>query len=252
MRLDWSTLALQTINFSVLVWLLHRFLYAPVLRMIDARKAEIAARYDDAKATEDKAKAYLTTIEAERAGMREEREEALKSAAAQAKQAADALHARTERDAQALLDGARKTLAEERERALEEARRVALDLGGEFARRLLAEVPKPLPAEAWIAPIEARLEALPKPEFEALSRELAEGGVLTVVTASPLAPPAREAWRDKLRQLFGQSATIGFNVDLDLMAGAELHFPAAVLRFSWRSALASMQSELGARAANAR
>ena len=43
MHLDWWTIALQTINFAILVWLLHRFLYKPVLRMIDARKAEIAA-----------------------------------------------------------------------------------------------------------------------------------------------------------------------------------------------------------------
>jgi F-type H+-transporting ATPase subunit b len=28
------------------------------------------------------------------------------------------------------------------------------------------------------------------------------------------------------------------------MAGAELHFPQAILRFSWRSALATMRAEI--------
>jgi F-type H+-transporting ATPase subunit b len=41
MALDGWTIALQTVNFAILVWLLHRFLYRPVLRVIDARKAEV-------------------------------------------------------------------------------------------------------------------------------------------------------------------------------------------------------------------
>ena len=40
MHFDWWTLALQTINFAILAWLLHRFLYKRVLRVIDARRAE--------------------------------------------------------------------------------------------------------------------------------------------------------------------------------------------------------------------
>ncbi|MEO0035300.1 MAG: synthase, partial [Pseudomonadota bacterium] len=38
MSLDWSSLALQTVNFLVLVWLLQRFLYRPVLAAIDRRR----------------------------------------------------------------------------------------------------------------------------------------------------------------------------------------------------------------------
>ena len=105
MHLDWWTIALQTINFAVLVWLLRRFLYKPVLRLIDARKAEVQHQYDDAKAIEDKAKAHLAAIEAERAGMRVERETVLRSAAAAAEEAAEARRSRAEREAQALLDG---------------------------------------------------------------------------------------------------------------------------------------------------
>ncbi|PPC85052.1 MAG: ATPase, partial [Methylocystis sp.] len=45
MRFDWWTLGLQTVNFAVLVWLLHRLLYRPVLRMIDARRAEMEKQY---------------------------------------------------------------------------------------------------------------------------------------------------------------------------------------------------------------
>ena len=164
--------------------------------MIDARRAEVQRQYDDAKATEDKAKADLAGVEAERAGIAAEREAALKAAASQAQETAEARRSRAERDAQELIDSARKTLAVEREQALAEAQRVALDLGADFAQRLLAEVPMQLRAEAWIERIEQHLDALPKPERDALIQQLTEGNSLTVVTAATLSAPTAETWRE--------------------------------------------------------
>ena len=88
MHLDAWTIGLQTVNFAVLVWLLHRFLYKPVLRMIDTRRAEIQQHYDAVKAAEEQAQARLAAIVSERAGIAAEREAALKTAAAQAEEAA--------------------------------------------------------------------------------------------------------------------------------------------------------------------
>jgi F-type H+-transporting ATPase subunit b len=82
MHLDWWTIGLQTINFGILVWLLYRFLYKPVLTMIDARKAEVRRQFDTVRDFEAKANAELAAVEAERAGIAAEREAALKAAAA--------------------------------------------------------------------------------------------------------------------------------------------------------------------------
>jgi F-type H+-transporting ATPase subunit b len=42
MRIDWWTLALQTFNVLVLVWILSRFLFRPVASMIEQRQAAAA------------------------------------------------------------------------------------------------------------------------------------------------------------------------------------------------------------------
>ncbi|MGO9006664.1 MAG: hypothetical protein ACLQIQ_00340 [Beijerinckiaceae bacterium] len=246
MRFDWWTLALQTINFAVLVWLLHRFLYKPVLRMIDARKAEIQKQYDAAKTAEDEAEACLASIEAERAGIEAEREAVLKAAAARAVEASNARRAEAEREAKALLDGTRKTLATERVEALAEARRMALDLGSEFARQFVADVPMSLRAEAWLERIEHYLSALPKVERDALVGQIADGSTLTVVTAAALPPDIAETWRTRLRRCLADAITVGFAVDPELVAGTELNFPSTILRLSWRNALASMRKEIEA------
>ena len=245
MHLDWWTIGLQTINFAILVWLLQRFLYKPVLRMIDARRAEVQRQYDDAKAIEDKAVEHLKAVEAERAGIAAERDAALRAAAAQAQGIAETRRVEAERDALMLLDAARKTLASERERALAEARRMALDLGAEFAQRLTSEVPIELRAEAWIARIEQHITALAKSEHEALAHQLMDGKSLTVVTAAPLPTLTADTWRERLRHSLGDGILVTFEVNPDLIAGAELHFPTAVLRFSWRSAVAAARSEAG-------
>jgi F-type H+-transporting ATPase subunit b len=251
MHFDWSTLALQTVNFAVLVWLLHRFLYQPVLRMVDARRAEIEKQYDGARTAEALAKDRLTAVEAERAGIAAERAAALKEAAAQAEQAASARRAQAEREAAAFLEDARKTLAAERSQASTETKRAALDLGTEIGRKLLAEVPMKLRAEGWIERVEQYLTALPKPELDALTQQLADSVPIRVVTAAALAGESQETWRSRLHNTLCHRTAIAFEVDPSLVAGAELHFPNAILRFSWKNALAAMRGEIEADA-NAR
>lgn len=48
MLIDWFTVIAQAINFLVLVWLLKRFLYKPILDAIDARENQIAKTLADA------------------------------------------------------------------------------------------------------------------------------------------------------------------------------------------------------------
>ena len=39
MLIDWFTVGAQALNFIILVWLLKRFLYKPILDAIDARRS---------------------------------------------------------------------------------------------------------------------------------------------------------------------------------------------------------------------
>ena len=48
MEINWFTVIAQIVNFLILVWLLKRFLYKPVLKAIDDRERKIAAQLKDA------------------------------------------------------------------------------------------------------------------------------------------------------------------------------------------------------------
>lgn len=241
MRIDWSTLALQLVNFAILVWLLQRFLYRPVLRMVDARRAAIDEQYAAAGRAVAEGKAQLAGLEAQRAGIAAESAAALKSAADEAQRQAAARRAQAEREAEALMTEARKTLAQERAHALDETRRAALALAVELARRVLAEVPESLRTQAWLERIERYLASRAPAERAELAGEIAGGAELRVVTAAPLAADDTERWRERFRRAFGADIAMSFDADPQLIGGAELHLPHATLDFSIRGAIATLE-----------
>ena len=55
MLFDWFTLIAQLVNFLVLVWLLKRYLYKPILDAIDERENLIASQLHAAEETKDNA-----------------------------------------------------------------------------------------------------------------------------------------------------------------------------------------------------
>lgn len=56
MLIDWFTVIAQVVNFLVLVYLLKRFLYKPIIRAMDEREKRIASRLAEAEKREDQAR----------------------------------------------------------------------------------------------------------------------------------------------------------------------------------------------------
>lgn len=114
MSIDWITVLAQLANFLLLVWLLKRFLYRPILAGIDAREAEIARRMATADAAREGAHAAEQRYRALHAEL----------SALQQQAVAEALHA-TEQEREHILAQARTQREQEQadwRRHLEHAR----------------------------------------------------------------------------------------------------------------------------------
>lgn len=247
MRIDWSTLALQLINFAILMWLLRRFLYRPVLRVIDARRQAADARYAEAQRAAETAKRQLSELEARSAGAAAARAAAIADAREQGEQLIEARRAQAERDARSLLDETRQTLVKEREALFAEARRTALEMAAAMTRRVLAEIPEPLRMQGWLERIEQRLKSLSAAERAELEGGLPAGAPLRVASACPIPSDLEERWRACLREIFGPDVVVTFETDTELIGGAELHFPHATLGLSIASAIKALQEEAARR-----
>ena len=76
MQLDWTTFVLEVINFLVLVWLLQRFFYRPVLAVLDKRQTKVQTIKAEAEAIRRDAEALKTQYESRLAAWNTERETA--------------------------------------------------------------------------------------------------------------------------------------------------------------------------------
>ncbi|MBS4050206.1 MAG: F0F1 ATP synthase subunit B [Methylomonas sp.] len=63
MQLDWTTFILEVINFLVLLWILQRFLYKPVMASLDARQQRIRQETASAEQLRNEAEALRLQYE---------------------------------------------------------------------------------------------------------------------------------------------------------------------------------------------
>ncbi len=84
MLIDWFTVAAQAINFAVLVWLLQRYLYKPILYAIDAREQRIKAQLADGEAQQEKAERERELFQLKNEKFEQERAKLMQKAIAEA------------------------------------------------------------------------------------------------------------------------------------------------------------------------
>ncbi|KGC96795.1 ATP synthase delta (OSCP) subunit [Burkholderia pseudomallei] len=241
MRIDWSTLALQTVNVVVLVWLLSRFLFRPVSDIIAKRQAAARKLIDDASRERDAAHAERERARAERASLAAARDDALKDALAQAAAERERLIAAARADAQALRDAARAQAdadAVQRAKALDaRATRLAIDI----AAKLLARLPDSARVAGFVDGVAASLARLPADVRASLADEDAQ-----VRLVAPRALTAQEAaaCRAAFAASVGRPLEPDVRVDPALIAGLELESKYANVRNSLRRDLATIEAAL--------
>jgi F-type H+-transporting ATPase subunit b len=84
MRIDWWTLALQTANVLILIWLLSRFLFRPVAEIVARRQDEANKLLADAAAVQRQADEARADLERARANIGVERDSMIADAHATA------------------------------------------------------------------------------------------------------------------------------------------------------------------------
>jgi ATP synthase F0 subunit b len=244
MQFDWWTFGLQAVNFLVLVALLHRFLYRPIVAGLSRRKQAIDKVFADSAAAAARAEEARRTYETEHEALGGERDRLLAAVRKQFEEERQGLLDKARAEADALIAAARDRIDEERAAALAELRGKVVELATELAAHLLRHTVSQSVAEALLERVTADLDHLPPGELASLRAQVASGQALQVVTAPALDAPAIERWRQHLTDRLGGTLRIDFATDERLIAGAELHFPHAVLRLSWRDVLDRARTDL--------
>jgi F-type H+-transporting ATPase subunit b len=115
MKINWFTVIAEVINFLILVWLLRRFLYKPVLKAIDEREKKIASQLNDAKAKETEAKKEQDEFARKNETFDKEKKELMDKAVAETNEERQKLLEAARNEATALRSKLEKSLKEMQE-----------------------------------------------------------------------------------------------------------------------------------------
>ena len=242
MRIDWWTLALQTANVLILIWLLARFLFRPVADIVARRQDEANKVLADAAEVQRQADEARAHLERANANIMAGRDKVIAEAHSAAESERLALLARTNEELTKLRAEADTAILRDRiamEKALIEHTR---ELSVGIARRLLERVSPMVAAEAFLGGLCQQVRALPPRERTAFMPTEADS--IEIVTALPLSAEEAERIRSAIAEAFAGNPAFAFRSDPAVIAGIELHSRHAVIRNSWQGDLERIREEL--------
>lgn len=208
MPIDWITVIAQIANFLLLVWLLKRFLYRPILDGIDAREAEITRRMAEAGEAQQKAAAAETEYRTQRAQLLSDKDAVVAQALRASQDERDTLL----REARARLEQEQqdwhKHLDTERAHFTAQLHRSGEQTLLELTRKALHDLADETLEEAIARHLSARLQPL----AAELAQAAGDSSKAVATTRDPLAEAAQAQLRADVEQLL-PNITLHFDTD---------------------------------------
>ncbi|MET3900934.1 F-type H+-transporting ATPase subunit b [Devosia sp. UYZn731] len=223
MVIDWFTVGAQILNFLVLVWLLKRFLYQPVLDVIDKREKRIAASIADAAASKAQSATERDALQAKNDAFDKARAGLL----AKAKQAADEEGKRltevARKSADALKEKQRRALASDAKAlGVEISRRAEVEVFA-IARKALADLADEKLEERMSALFIGKLGALKGTAKATINKMLGSPtDPATIRSAFDLPAKQHAAIQKAINDAFGSAVNLRFETAPELVSGIEL------------------------------
>ena len=246
MLIDWFTVAAQTLNFLILVWLMKRFLYKPILDAIDTREKGVAKELADADAKK-------TEAQKDRDDFRHKNEAFDRERAALLCKATDEAEAERLRLMDASGKAADALTARRKETLASDARSLDLTIREWTQREVFAIARKAL-TDLATASLEERLGDV----FTRRLREMTEpakaglGDALKTATepavvrsAFDLPEAQRAVIQNALNQTFAADIRLRFETAPDVVSGIELSANGQKLGWSIGGYLTALEKGVG-------
>jgi len=243
MTIDWVTVSAQAVNFLVLVYLLKRFLYRPVIRAMDRREQKIAARLGDADSQVEAARREKELYAAKRQELETGREALIE----EAREEARGERTRALADLRDQISNKRAEwqmeLQREQEALLKDVRRALSKRISAVVHRILSDLANTDLEHAALKRFMTRLSEIPDEERKGMVDEARSAQVpITLATAFNLANADRETLTAELRKILVKDIEVRFEQRPELVCGVALEVPGRRLSWSVGSYLEDLSS----------
>ena len=262
MQIDWFTFFAQIVNFLILVLLLRRFLYGPIMAAMDARESAIADRFHDAEVREHRAQQEIELYRTKRAELAKQEDQILAVAEQKAAESRLTMIHEARDEVETMMSRWYGEVEHEREAILHEIRERLGVLVVKLSDRVLGDVADESLEVAAVSRFVDQLDALSPTDRRALVKS---GGRfdqdVLVTSAIELAYDQRQLIIEALGRLLDRDARangaqplpqypdeIGvlFDEDPNLLCGVELRVRDRRVAWTIRDYLDGLDDEIAA------
>ena len=238
MEFNLSTFILEIINFLILIWILQRLFYKPLLEVIAKRKQFIDQSLADAKNMQQQAEEQRSLYENRQKLWEQEKQAALTALHQQIDVERRAQMAQLEIDLEQERQKINVTLQRQQKELQQQAEKQALQNGARFAGMLLKQSASPeLEAQLFTLLLD-NLKTLPEACTLCLQMLGTKKSVpIKITSAYPLTDEQRQQLEQKLGSLINSQINFQYHQDAELIAGIRMDIGAWVLN-------ANLQHEL--------
>lgn len=223
MGIDWFTLVAQILNFVILLFLLKRFLYRPVLDAIAQREQRIRDGLEKARRKEEDAEAQGMELRERRSELEARRAELLAEAEQDAEARRRELGEEIRRHADKVREEWRETLRQQQETFLQELRRRIGEEAYALTRRAMRDLADGDLEEQAVRVFLGRVRAMDEEDRREFLSALEDSRArLAIRTAFDLTPDLRGHIEEVLGAWAGAKPDIHFETDPDLALGIEM------------------------------
>jgi len=245
MLIDWFTVGAQALNFLILVWLMKRFLYKPVLHAIDEREKRIAAELADAAAKKAEAAKERDEFQHKQADLDQQRAALLKQATDEAAAERHRLLDAARQAADALSLKRQETLRTEAQGLGQALRRRTQQEVFAIARKALADLATTSLEERFGEVFTRHLREMGGQDKGRLADALKTASPALVRTAFDLPAKERATIQNALNETFSADVHVRFETAPDLVCGIELATNGLKVGWNIESYLASLEDSVG-------
>jgi len=238
MEFNISTFILEIINFLILIWILQRLFYKPLLDVIAKRKQFIDQSLADAKMMQQQAEEQRNLYENRQKLWEQEKQAALTALNQQLDAERSVQMAQLDADLEQERQKLNVTLQRQQRELQQLAEKQALLNGARFAGLLLKQSAGPELEARLFALLLDNLKTLPEASALCLQMAGAKKSVpIKITSAYPLSAGQRQQLEQKLGALIDSQITVQYHQDAELIAGVRMDIGAWVLN-------ANLQHEL--------
>jgi F-type H+-transporting ATPase subunit b len=246
MLIDWFTVAAQALNFLILVWLMKRFLYKPILHAIDAREKLIAKELADADAKKAAAQKEHEEFQKKNEVFDQQRAALLTKATDEAKAERERLLEEARKAADALSAKRQESLSHDAQNLNQAISRLTQKEVFAITRKALTDLATTSLEERMGEVFDRRLRELDENAKSLLGDALRKNSEPALVRSTFDLPAAqRAAIQNALNETFSAEIHIRFETAPDLVSGIELTANGQKVGWSIADYLASLEKGVG-------